>query len=101
MVAQRTREIGLRIALGSTVHQAMAHVASLGMRSSAIGPGLGMLLCLGVLQAMRSVLYDVSVYDAPSMVGVVGILTLVTTLATLIPTLCIARTDPAATLRDE
>ena len=50
---------------------------------------------------MRSVLYDVSVYDAPSMVGVVGILTLVTTLATLIPTLCIARTDPAATLRDE
>jgi predicted permease len=101
MVAQRTREIGLRIALGSTVRQAMAHVAASGIRSSAIGLALGLLLCLGVLRAMRSVLYGVSVYDAPSMVSVVVVLTLVTTLATIIPTLRIARTDPATTLRDE
>jgi hypothetical protein len=101
MVEQRTREIGLRIALGSTVRQAMAHVAASGIRSSAIGLGLGLLLCLGVLRAMRSVLYGVSVYDAPSMVSVVVVLAVVTTLATIIPTLRIARTDPATTLRDE
>jgi ABC-type antimicrobial peptide transport system permease subunit len=101
MVAQRTREIGLRIALGSTIRQAMAHVAASGIRSSAGGLVLGLLLCLGVLRAMRSVLYGVSVYDAPSMVGVVIVLTLVTTLAAIIPTLRIARTGPTTTLRDE
>ena len=46
-------------------------------------------------------LYGVSVYDAPSIVGVVVILTLVIVFATTIPTLRIARTDPATTLRDE
>jgi predicted permease len=101
MVTQRAREIGVRIALGSTIHQAMAHVAASGIRSSAIGLVLGLVLCLGVLRAMRSVLYGVSVYDAPSLAGVVVVLTLVTGFATIIPTLRIARTDPATTLRDE
>jgi predicted permease len=101
MVTQRTREIGIRIALGSTVQRAMAQVAASGIRSSAIGLVLGLLLCLGVLRGMRSVLYGVSVYDAPSMLGVVVLLTLVTLLATIIPTLRIARTDPATTLREE
>jgi len=101
MVAQRTREIGLRIALGSTIRQAMAHVAAPGIRSSAIGLVLGLVLCLGVLRVLRSVLYGVSAYDASSMAGVVVVLTLVTMFATIIPTLRISRTDPATTLRDE
>jgi predicted permease len=101
MVAQRTREIGIRIALGSTVRQAMALVAASGIRSSMLGLVLGLLLCLGVLRAMRSVLYGVSVYDAPSIAGVVVVLTLVILLATIVPTLRIARTDPATTLRTE
>jgi ABC-type antimicrobial peptide transport system permease subunit len=101
MVAQRAREIGIRIALGSSVRQAMALVAASGIRSSAIGLALGLLLSAGVLRAMRSVLYGVSVFDATSMVGVVVLLTLVTIFATIIPTLRIARTDPATTLRDE
>ena len=50
---------------------------------------------------MQGVLYGVSVYDARSMSGVVVVLTLVTMFATIIPTLRIARTDPATTLRDE
>ena len=101
MVAQRTREIGIRIALGSTLRQAMTDVAAPGIRSSAIGLVLGLLLCLETLRAMRSVLYGVGVYDVPSIAGVVLILGLVTVLATTIPTLRIAKTDPAATLREE
>ena len=101
MVAQRTREIGIRIALGSTVRQAMAQVAAPGIRSSAIGLVLGLLLCLVALRTMRSALYGVGVYDGPSIVGVVLVLVLVTVLATTIPTLRIAKTDPATTLRDE
>ncbi|MGB6192240.1 MAG: FtsX-like permease family protein, partial [Terracidiphilus sp.] len=96
-----TREIGLRIALGSTIRQAMAHVAAPGIRSSALGIVLGLLISLGVLRVMRSVLYGVNVYDATSMAGVVVVLTLVTTCATIIPTLRIASTDPATTLREE
>lgn len=101
VVAQRTREIGIRIALGSTLRQAIADVATPGVRSSAIGLVLGLLLCLGALQAMRSALYGVGVYDVPSLAGVVVVIALVIVLATTIPALRIVRTDPAATLREE
>jgi predicted permease len=101
MVARRTREIGIRIALGSTVPRAMMHVASPGIRSSVIGLVFGLLLCLGALRAMRSVLFGVGIYDAPSILGVVLILLVVSLFATTIPALRIAGTDPAATLREE
>ncbi len=101
LVAQRTREIGIRIALGSTVRQAMIHVSGSGVRASSIGLLLGLLLCAGTLRAMRSVLYGVGVYDAPSILMVVATLVLVTLLASSLPALRIARIDPASTLRDE
>jgi len=100
-VAQRTREIGIRIALGSTLPQAMAVVAIPGIRSSAIGLVLGLLLCLGVLRAMRSALYGVGIYDVRSILSVASVLAIVTLLAATIPTLRIAKTDPATTLREE
>jgi putative ABC transport system permease protein len=101
IVTQRTREIGIRIALGSTIYRAMAQVAASGFFSATLGLVLGLLLCFGVLRGMRSVLYGVSVYDAPSMLGVVLLLMLVTLFATLLPTLRIAKTDPASTLREQ
>jgi macrolide transport system ATP-binding/permease protein len=101
IVAQRTREIGIRVALGATVLQVMANVAASGIRSSAAGLALGLLLCVGALRAMRSVLFGVGVYDLPSLAGVVLILFVVTALAIVIPTLRIAGTDPASTLREQ
>jgi ABC-type antimicrobial peptide transport system permease subunit len=101
IVVQRTREIGIRIALGATVRQVMANVAASGVRSSAAGLVLGLMLCIGALRAMRSVLFGVGVYDLPSIAGVVAILSVVTALAIVIPTLRIAGTDPASTLRDQ
>jgi predicted permease len=101
LVAQRTREIGIRIALGSTVRQAMVHVSGSGVRASAIGLVLGLLLCGVALRAMRSVLYGIGVYDAPSILAVVATLSVVTLLAAAGPALRIARIDPATTLRDE
>jgi ABC-type antimicrobial peptide transport system permease subunit len=101
MVVQRTREIGIRIALGSSIRRAMVQVGSAGIRASAIGLAAGLVLCVGALRAMRSVIYGVGVYDTPTITGVVLTLVAVTLLATTLPTLRIARIDPAKTLRDE
>ena len=101
MVVQKTREIGIRIALGSSVRRAMIHVSSPGVRASVAGLVLGLILCAGALRAMRSVIYGVGIYDAPTIAAVVLTLTTVTLLATTVPTLRIARIEPAKTLRDE
>jgi len=101
IVAQKTREIGIRIALGSTVRQAMVHIGAPGVRASVLGLVLGLILCVGALRAMHSVLYGVGVYDVPTIFAVVLMLASVTLIATTVPTLRIARIDPAKTLRDE
>jgi len=101
MVAQKTREIGIRMALGSTTRQAMANVGVLGLRAGALGIVLGLLLCGGALRAMQSALYGVGSYDAPTILSVVFVLASVTLIAATVPTLRIARIDPAETLREE
>jgi predicted permease len=101
MVAQRTREIGIRMALGSTVGQAMVRIGRSGAGASVLGLFLGLVLCVGALRVMSSVLYGVGVYDVPTILTVVLTLALVTLIATTVPTLRIARIDPAKTLRDE
>jgi macrolide transport system ATP-binding/permease protein len=101
IVAQRTREIGIRMALGSTVSQAMVQIGRSGAGASVLGLFLGLALCAGALRVMRSVLYGVGIYDAPTLATVVLTLVLVTLLATTLPTLRIAKIDPANTLREE
>ena len=100
LVAQKTHEIGIRMALGSTVRQAMVHIGTAGLRASLVGLAMGLILCMGTLRAMRSVLYGIGVYDAPTFFGVILTLALVTLLASTAPTLRITRIDPAKTLRD-
>lgn len=101
IVAQRTREIGIRMALGSTVQQAMTHVASSGIRASIAGLIFGLLLSLGTLRIMRSVLYGVSVYDSTTIALVSLTLLAIALGASAAPALRIARIDPARTLREE
>ncbi len=101
IVAQKTREIGIRIALGSTTRQAMVHIGAPGARASTLGLILGLVLCAVALRAMRSVLYGVGVYDLPTILAVLLTLATVVLIATTVPTLRVARIDPAQTLRDE
>jgi len=101
LVTQRTRDIGIRIALGSSVRQAMAQISISGLGASAAGLAIGLALCFVTLRAMRSVLYGVGVYDAPSLGAVIATLAVVSLLAATIPALRIARIDPAKTLREE
>jgi putative ABC transport system permease protein len=101
MVAQRTREIGIRIALGSSVRQAMAHVGRSGLLAAGSGLVAGLALSAAALRAMSSVLYGVGPYDMTTILLVVATLASIALIATLLPTLRIARIDPARTLREE
>src|SRR5580704_2385613 len=101
IVAQKTREIGIRMARGSTIQKAMIHIGRTGVAAAALGLLLGLLLSAGGLRVMRSVLYGVDVYDLPTILVVVVTLSVVTLLATTAPALRVARIDPAKTLREE
>jgi ABC-type lipoprotein release transport system permease subunit len=79
----------------------MVQIGRSGVLGSVQGLILGLVLCVAALRVMRSVVYGVGVYDAPTILGVVVLLALVTLIATTVPTLRIARIDPAKTLRDE
>ena len=101
LVTQRTRDIGIRIALGSTIRQAITQISASGIRATAAGVLIGLALCAAVLPVMRSVLYGVGVFDVPSLAAVVATLAAVSLLAAIVPALRIARIDPAQTLREE
>jgi ABC-type antimicrobial peptide transport system permease subunit len=101
MVAQRTREIGIRMALGSTVGKVMLQIGRSGVNASILGVVLGLILSAGALRVMSSVIYGVGVYDITTIIVVVLTISTVTLLATVIPALRIASIDPARTLREE
>jgi ABC-type antimicrobial peptide transport system permease subunit len=79
----------------------MLQIGLPGLRASAAGLIIGLILCAAVLRLMASVLYGVGVYDIPSIVSAVVVLASVTLIAGTVPTLRIARIDPAETLREE
>jgi hypothetical protein len=101
IVAQKTKEVGIRIALGSSIREAMVHIGVPGGRAAGFGLVVGLGLCAAVLRVMRSVLYGVAVYDAPTIISVIAVLAAVALIASSLPTLRIARIDPAQTLREE
>jgi predicted lysophospholipase L1 biosynthesis ABC-type transport system permease subunit len=101
LVVQRTREIGIRIALGSTMGEAIRHIASSGLTAAAVGAGGGLACSFFALRLMRSAIYGVRPTDPVTLTMVPLILLAVAALASLLPALRITRIDPATTLRAE
>ena len=101
IVAQKTREIGIRIALGSSTQRVMMHVGAPGVLASGLGLALGLLLCVGALRVLRSVLYGVGVYDGPTILTAVLVFGVITLAAAIFPTLRVTGIAPAQTLREE
>ena len=101
IVAQRTREIGIRMALGSTVGQVMLEIGRSGFGASITGVILGLAASAGVLRVLRSVVFGVGVYDAPTLSTVTLLMVLIALAATILPALRIAKVDPARTLRED
>jgi len=101
LVVQKRREIGIRIALGSTIQRAMVHIGKPGLLATALGLFLGLAIAAAALRTMRSLLFGLDVYDAPTIVLVVVTVSVVTILAITLPALRVATIDPAKTLREE
>ena len=100
-VSQRTREIGLRMALGARMGEVVALVMRQGMRLVIIGIALGVAGALVLTRLMESLLFGVTATDPLTFVGVPLVLAAVAFLANLIPALRASRVDPITALRYE
>ena len=98
-VAQRTREIGIRIAVGAEPRRILAMIRGRALLIVTIGMAVGLPLALGSLRVARNFLYGVSPSDPATLGGVLVLLTLVGLSAGVVPALSAARTDPCNTLR--
>ena len=100
-VAQRTQEIGIRMALGARPQSVVGMVVQEAVVLAAIGLGIGLAASFGLSRFIRSLLFGVSASDPWTLAGVAFVLTAVALLACSIPARRAARVDPVLALRRE
>jgi predicted permease len=100
-VAQRTREIGVRMALGARQRDVVALVVRQGMLLVASGLATGLALALLLAPAIRSLLVGIAPFDPVTFAGTAALLALVAGVATYLPARRAARIDPLIALRYE
>jgi putative ABC transport system permease protein len=100
-VAERTREIGVRSALGASRAMIVGLVVRQGLTLTACGVLIGLAGAAGASQAIVSMLFAISPLDPATYAGVIAVLGGVALLACCIPAWRAARVDPATTLRTE
>src|SRR6185312_9307917 len=101
MVSQRTREIGIRMALGAQSGEVLRMVLSQGMRSIAIGLAAGAIIALAATRLMRALLFDTSAADPITFVLVAVIFLAVGFVASYVPARRATEVDPLIALRSE
>lgn len=103
LVAQRTREMGIRIALGATRGRVIRQLVREGAGVGAIGVAAGIMLALGLLQVLRQsqLLYEVSAFDPAILRTTSLVLVGAVAAASYVPTCRAVRIDPAVALRPE
>jgi predicted permease len=100
-VARRTREIGIRMALGARTNEVLTMLLRESAWLAAWGLGLGFLLSLGIGQLASRFLYQVPAFDPLTFTGIPILLFVVVLLACSVPALSVARVDPLRALRYE
>ncbi|HEU4434970.1 MAG TPA: ABC transporter permease [Pyrinomonadaceae bacterium] len=101
VVSQRTREVGIRMALGANRADVLKMITVQGMRLALIGVAIGLLLSLGLARALSSLLIGVSGYDVTTFVIVSTLLVLVASIACYLPARRATKIDPLVALRYE
>jgi putative ABC transport system permease protein len=99
--SQRTREFGIRIALGATRGRVISSVLHEGFILAATGSLLGVAAALALTRTLANLLFEISPLDVTSFAGAVTLLTLVALCACLIPAWRASRVDPMVALRSE
>ena len=100
-VSRRTREFGIRFALGALHAQVMALVLRRGLRLLALGIGLGLLGALALGRVLGSLLYRTSSFDPLVLGGVTVLLAIIALLACWLPARRATRVNPMVALRSE
>jgi putative ABC transport system permease protein len=100
-VAQRTHEMGIRIALGAAAPDVLRLVVGYGLRLALAGVALGLAGATGLTRFLKAVLFGVEPIDLPTFIGVSVLLVTVAMLACVVPARRATRVDPIVALREE
>jgi predicted permease len=100
-VAERRREIGLRMALGARADQLVGAVMRQGMTATLVGAFIGGWAAWGLSRLLSSLLFGTGTHDPVAFAGAAGVLLVGAALASLIPARQATRVDPARTLRTD
>ncbi len=100
LVVQRTREIGIRIALGSPLQSVLLTVGLPAVKAALAGITVGLIASLFALRVLQSAIYGVHALDPLTLTAVPLLLLLLTVIASLIPSLRATRIDPVESLRE-
>jgi putative ABC transport system permease protein len=100
-VSQRTRELGIRIALGATNERIMRLVLGQGLALMAAGVAIGVLGALALMRVLSTMLFSVRTTDAATFIVVPVVLAVVAAIASYLPARRAARVDPVIAMRAE
>lgn len=101
VVGQRTREIGIRVALGARRQEVVRWVLAQGLTAVSAGMALGLLGAVATTRLLSGLLYETAPLDPVTFLLVTVVLALVALAANLVPALRAARVDPMQVLREE
>lgn len=100
-VSQRTREIGVTLALGARPGSVVRGILGDGLRLSVVGVSVGLLLAFGAATLLQAILYEVTPTDVVTYVGVATLLLGISAIASALPARRASRLDPVSALRSE
>ncbi|MGH9174773.1 MAG: FtsX-like permease family protein, partial [Vicinamibacterales bacterium] len=101
VVTQRTREIGVRMALGARQREVVGLMLWQGLRPAIAGIVIGLAVAIGAGRAIRGLLYEIQPYDPLTFAGVASVLLMIVLLACAIPAQRASAVPPAEALRGE
>jgi putative ABC transport system permease protein len=101
MVRQRTREMGIRMALGATAGDVRRMVMMRGLTLGVVGATIGVAGALATSRMLSALLFEISATDAPTLASVSVVILIVAAIASFVPARLTGRIDPIIALRNE